>query len=130
MSESAEQMHARLCRVIAAARFEVLSQAYAWEQVSEPSRVPINALALVRDGSAWHALTAAKYHGGLSHPGISLCRGLKRFGLRRVARWSHEERGGNWCHGGVRLRRSRDAGTVANLTRSVRLLGMSMGSGR
>ena len=32
--------------------------------------------------------------------------------------------------GGVRLRRSRDAGTVANLTRSVRLLGVSMGSGR
>ena len=58
MSESAEQMHARLCRVIAAARFEVLSQPYAWEQVSEPSRVPINALALVRDGSVWHALTA------------------------------------------------------------------------
>ena len=58
MSESAEQMHARLCRVIAAARFEVLSQPYAWEQVSEPSRVPINALAVVRDGSAWHALTA------------------------------------------------------------------------
>src|SRR5262249_62178537 len=58
MSESAEQMHARLCRVIAAARFEVLSQPYAWEQVSEPSRVPINALAVVRDGSAWYALTA------------------------------------------------------------------------
>ena len=47
MSESAEQTHARLCRVIAAARFEVLSQPYAWEQVSELSRVPINALALV-----------------------------------------------------------------------------------
>ena len=58
MSESAEQMHARLCHVIAAARFEVLSQPYAWEQVSEPSRVSINALAVVRDGSAWHALTA------------------------------------------------------------------------
>src|SRR5262249_4480789 len=55
---------------------------------------------------------------------------LERFGLRCVARWDHEERGGNWCPGGVRLRRARDAGTVANLTRSVRLLGVSMGSGR
>ena len=132
MSESAEQMHARLCRVIAAARLEVLSQPYAWEQVSEPSRVPINALAVVRDGSAWYALTAVPPNttGAYRILGISLCRGLKRFGLRRVARWSHEERGGNRCHGGVRLRRSRDAGTVANLTRSVRLLGVSMGSGR
>src|SRR5262249_56177719 len=58
MSESAEQMHARLCRVIAGARLEVLSQPYAWEQVSEPSRLPANALAVVRDGSAWYALTS------------------------------------------------------------------------
>src|SRR6516164_8418971 len=56
MLESAEQMHARLCSVIAAARFEALSQPYAWEQVSEPSRVSTNALAVVRDGSAWYAL--------------------------------------------------------------------------
>src|SRR6516225_8734736 len=105
MLESAEQMHARLCSVIAAARFEALSQPY------------------VRAGRR-----PAKYRGGLSHPGISFCRRLERFGLRCVARWNHEERGGNWCPGGVRLRRSRDAGTVANLTRSVRLLGVSMGS--
>ena len=59
MSESAEQLHKRLCSVIAAARFEVLFQPYAWEQVSEPSRLPANALAVVRDGSAWYALTSA-----------------------------------------------------------------------
>jgi hypothetical protein len=58
MLESAEQMHARLCSVIAAARFEALSQPYAWEQVSEPSRVSTDALAVVRDGSAWYALAA------------------------------------------------------------------------
>jgi len=58
MSESAEQMHTRLCTVIAAAQFEVLSQPYAWEPVSEPSRIPADALAMVRDGSAWYALTS------------------------------------------------------------------------
>jgi hypothetical protein len=57
MSETAEQMHKRLCSVIAAARFEALSQAYAWQQVSKSSRFPANALAVVRDGSAWCALT-------------------------------------------------------------------------
>ena len=40
MSESAEQMHKRLCRTIAAAQFEVLSQPYAWQQVSEPFQLP------------------------------------------------------------------------------------------
>jgi hypothetical protein len=58
MSESAEQMHKRLCGVIAAARFEVLSQPYAWQPVSEPSRLPADALAMVRDGSSWYALTS------------------------------------------------------------------------
>ena len=58
MSESAEQMHKRLCNVIAAAQFEVLSQPYAWQQVSEPFRLPANTLAVVRDGSAWYALTS------------------------------------------------------------------------
>jgi hypothetical protein len=57
MPESADQMHKRLCGVIAAARFEALSQPHAWQQVSESSRLPANALALVRDGSAWYALT-------------------------------------------------------------------------
>ncbi len=124
MLESAEQMHARLCSVIAAARFEALSQPYAWEHVSEPSGLYQCAcggqrrLGVVRAGRR-----PAKYRGGLSHPGISFCRRLERFGLRCLARWNHEERGGNWCPVGVRLRRSRDAGTVANLTRPVRLLG-------
>ena len=57
MSESVEQMHKRLCSVIAAARFEALSQAYAWQQVSKSSRFPTNALAIVRDGSTRYALT-------------------------------------------------------------------------
>jgi hypothetical protein len=56
MSESAEQMHKRLCSVIAAARFEALSQPYAWQKVSKSSRFPATALAVVRDGSAWCAL--------------------------------------------------------------------------
>src|SRR5262249_60732675 len=51
-------MHKPLCSGIAAAQFEVLSQPYAWPQVSEPFRLPANAFAVVRDGSAWHALTA------------------------------------------------------------------------
>ena len=58
MSESTKQMHKRLCRAIAAARFEVLSHPYAWQQVGEPSRPPADALAVVRDGSDWYALTS------------------------------------------------------------------------
>ena len=50
-------MHERLCGVIAAARFEALSEPYAWEPMSGSSRLPANALAAVRDGSAWYALT-------------------------------------------------------------------------
>jgi hypothetical protein len=57
VSESAEKMHKRLCSVIAAARFEALSQPYAWQKVSKSSRFPATALAVVRDGSAWYALT-------------------------------------------------------------------------
>lgn len=58
MLESAEQTHNRLCRVIAAARFEVLSQPHAWERVNEPSRLPANAIAMVRDDSSWYALAS------------------------------------------------------------------------
>jgi hypothetical protein len=58
MSESAEEMHKRLCRVTAAARFEVLDSPYAWEQISASSGLPANALAVVRDGSSWYALTS------------------------------------------------------------------------
>jgi hypothetical protein len=57
MPESAEQMHERLCGAIAAARFEALSQPYGWQPVSQLSQLPTTALAAVRDGSAWYALT-------------------------------------------------------------------------
>jgi hypothetical protein len=56
MPESAEQMHERLTGVIAASRFEALSQPYAWHEVSELSQLPATALAAVRDGSMWYAL--------------------------------------------------------------------------
>jgi hypothetical protein len=56
MAETAEQMHKRLCGVIAAARFQVLPQPHAWEPIGEP-RLPADALAMVRDGSCWYALT-------------------------------------------------------------------------
>jgi hypothetical protein len=55
--ESAEQMHERLCSVIAAAQCEVLAHPHAWQRVGEPARLPADALAAVRDGSAWYALT-------------------------------------------------------------------------
>ena len=58
MPESTEQMHERLAGVIAAARFEALSQPYAWQKVSKLSQLPATALAAVRDGSTWYALTA------------------------------------------------------------------------
>src|SRR5262249_10288726 len=56
MSESPEQMHARLCGVIAAAQFELLSEPHAWTRLGEPWRPPADALAVVRDGAAWYAL--------------------------------------------------------------------------
>ena len=59
MPESTEQMHERLSGVIAASRFEALSQPYAWQQVSKLSQLPATALAAVRDGSTWYALAAA-----------------------------------------------------------------------
>ena len=58
MRESTEQMHERLSGVMAASRFEALSQPYAWQQVSKLSQLPATALAAVRDGSTWYALTA------------------------------------------------------------------------
>jgi hypothetical protein len=57
MPESTERMHKRLLGVIAAARFETFSQPYAWQQVSQSSQLPADALAAVGDGSAWYALT-------------------------------------------------------------------------
>jgi hypothetical protein len=58
MSESTQEMHTRLCGVIAAARLESLSQPYAWQLISHPSQLSATALAAVRDGSAWYALTS------------------------------------------------------------------------
>jgi hypothetical protein len=59
--ESTQQMHKRLCGVIGAARFETLSQPYAWQPVNQPSQLPTNALAAVRDGSAWYTLTSVPF---------------------------------------------------------------------
>src|SRR5882724_7047633 len=57
MPETTEQMHARLCGVIAVSRFEALSQPYAWQPLSTSSQLSDDALAAVRDGSSWYALT-------------------------------------------------------------------------
>ena len=58
MREATEQMHERLSGIMAASRFEALSQPYAWQQVSKLSELPATALAAVRDGSTWYALAA------------------------------------------------------------------------
>jgi hypothetical protein len=57
MPESTQQMGERLCGVIAAARFEALSQPHGWQLLSQLSQLPTTALAAVRDGSVWYALT-------------------------------------------------------------------------
>ena len=57
MPESTEQTHERLRGVIAASRFEALSQPYGWIQLGKSSQLPADALAAVRDGAAWYALT-------------------------------------------------------------------------
>jgi hypothetical protein len=56
MAETAEQMHARLCGVIAQAQCTVLDHAYAWQPIRQPSALPNDALAAVRDGISWAAL--------------------------------------------------------------------------
>jgi len=58
MREATEQMHERLSGIMAASRFEALSQPYAWQQVSKLSQLHATALAAVRDGSTWYALAA------------------------------------------------------------------------
>jgi len=132
VSESAEQMHKRLCGVIADARFEVLPQAYAWEQLSEPSRLPADALAVVRDGSVWYALTSVPPNatGAYRILVFHFAEGSNASGFVAWLAGMMKEGGRNWRHGGVRLRRPSDTRAVANLTRPVRLLGMSMGPGR
>jgi hypothetical protein len=59
MPESPSEMHDRLRDVIAASQFEALSQPHAWQRVESLSAAPAMALAMVRDGSAWYALTPA-----------------------------------------------------------------------
>ena len=88
MPESTQQMDERLCGVIAAARFEALPQPYGWRLVSQLSQLPTTALAAVRDGSAWYALTPVlpDAPGAYSHPRVSFCRRFECFGFRRVAR--------------------------------------------
>jgi hypothetical protein len=54
--ETDSEMHDRLCGVLAASRFEVLAQPYAWQEVKSAPSLPATALAVVRDGSAWYAL--------------------------------------------------------------------------
>jgi hypothetical protein len=64
MPETVEQMHNRLWGVIAASRFEALPDPYAWQPVSKSSQLPDDALAVVRDGSTWSALTRASADAG------------------------------------------------------------------
>jgi hypothetical protein len=57
MQETADQMHDRLRAVIAASRFEAFAEPYTWQSVSKLSQLPDNALAVVKDGASWYALT-------------------------------------------------------------------------
>jgi hypothetical protein len=54
--ETDSEMHDRLCGVLVAARFEVLREPHAWQAIGDAS-LPATAVAAVRDGSAWYALT-------------------------------------------------------------------------
>lgn len=59
MPETVDQMHDRLLQVIARSRFEPLPHPYAWQAVPDAGRIPVDALAAVRDGQAWYALAPA-----------------------------------------------------------------------
>jgi hypothetical protein len=54
--ETDSEMHDRLCGVLAASRFDVLPQPYAWQEIKGTPSLPATALAVVRDGPAWYAL--------------------------------------------------------------------------
>jgi hypothetical protein len=54
--ETDSEMHDRLRGVLAAAKFEVLPQPHAWQEIKDTPGLPVAALAAVRDGSAWYAL--------------------------------------------------------------------------
>jgi ActR/RegA family two-component response regulator len=60
MTETPEQMHARLCGVIGQAQFSVLDEPYAWQPMARTAALSDNALAAVRDGTSWAALLPAK----------------------------------------------------------------------
>jgi hypothetical protein len=61
MPETTGQVHHRLCGVIAASRFDVLAQPHAWQPLGASSQLPSDALAAVRDGASWYALTPATH---------------------------------------------------------------------
>ena len=56
MTESPEQMHGRLCGVLARSRFTLLREPHAWQPLDPSESLPGNALAVVRDGTTWSAL--------------------------------------------------------------------------
>ena len=57
MSETESEMHDRLCGVLAASAFDVLPHPHAWQAIESAASLPATALAAVRDGAAWYALS-------------------------------------------------------------------------
>jgi hypothetical protein len=58
-AETARQAEARLLRVIAQARFDVLPDDYVWEPMNAGEPPAATAIGCVRDGHAWHQFVAA-----------------------------------------------------------------------
>jgi hypothetical protein len=58
-TESSEQMEARLLRVIAHSRFEVLTDDYIWQPMTGNQPPSGNAITCVRDGDIWHEFVSA-----------------------------------------------------------------------
>jgi hypothetical protein len=56
MTETPEQMHRRLCEVMARSRFTLLREPHAWQPIVRSASLPDNALAVVRDEASWFAL--------------------------------------------------------------------------
>ena len=59
MTETSEQMDARLLRVIAQAQFEVFPADYIWQPMSRDQRPSRDAIACVRDGEVWYEFVPA-----------------------------------------------------------------------
>lgn len=58
-AETPEQMEARLLRVIAQSRFEILASDYIWQPMA-PGQAPApEAIACVRDGAVWNQFVPA-----------------------------------------------------------------------